>query len=1094
VSGPTSFSTNRNLITISGTAPVGVKTITINGIAYEPVWNSVTSWTLRLALSAGANNLIVRGLNGQGVPVSGGTVTLNITYTGANELPQDRLVINEVMYNPAAPQAGFVEIHNTSTANAFDLSRWRISGIGCDIPDGTIIEPGGYLVFAQDREIFAAAYGHSLIVAGTFEGTLDNGGETIRLIRPGATPAGDAIIDQVTYDNDLPWPLAADGMGPSLQLIDPLQDNNRVANWGVSFDPGVTNPPVALLPMTGTWRYNQTQNLDGQNWTARNFNDTAWASGRALLVVENAALPEQTNTHLTIGRTTYYFRTYFNYTGSVANVSLAFRALIDDGAIFYLNGAELGRIGMDGGAVVYTNFATRLVDNAVNYDNLLFAATNLVQGSNCVAVEVHQINAGSSDIVFGSSISTAPGGSSSMYTPTQPNSVRGTVTAFPRVWLNELLPNNTIGVTDRFGDRDPWVEIYNGGNTALSLNGFYLANQHTNLTQWAFPVGTSVNPGQFLVVWLDGEPGEAIASELHTSFRIHSSTGSVALVHMNAGTPRIVDHINYNVASAGRSYGDYPDGNVSGRKTFSILTPGATNNPAGAVIDVFINEWMADNTTTLPDPADGDYEDWIELYNPGPDAVDLSGYFMTDVLTNTTMWEFPEGTTIPANGYLLVWADSENSQNVPGGEPHTNFRLGAAGEAIGLFGAGGVLIDSVSFGSQTNGVSQGRFTDGQAAIYYMTPTPREPNFVASASNSPPTIAAISPKVVGESSLLTFGVDADDPDAGQSLSYALETGAPAGAFINSTSGVFSWVPSEVQGPNSYTIIARVTDNGSPNLSATRSFTVQVNEVNNAPVLSGYTNRTVAEGVLMTATGIATDSDNPAQTLTFSLDATPPAGVAINPTSGVVSWTPSETQGPGTHFITVKVTDDGEPALSATTTMTVIVSEVNSAPVLASITDQTNSPNSTIAFTASATDGDEPAQDLTYSLDAGAPVGATIDSSTGAFTWTPTVAQAGTTNVITVRVIDSGSPPLSHTGTLTLVVTRELKVSEISVAAETVTIKWDSTPGRSYRLQRKAALEDAWSNVGGVINATDVTTSTTDNVGANTRQFYRVLQTN
>jgi len=1287
VSGPTSFSTNRNLITISGTAPVGVKTITINGIAYEPVWSTVTSWTIRVALNAGANNLVIRGLNGQGVPVAGGTVTLNINYTGANELPQDRLVINEVMYNPAAPQAGFVEIHNTSTANAFDLSRWRIDGIDCDIPDGTIIEPGAYLVFAQNREVFAMTYGNSLIVSGTFDGNLDNGGETIKLVRPGATPAEDLIIDQVTYDDDAPWPPAADGMGPSLQLIDASQDNNRVANWGVSFDPGVTNVPVALFPMTGTWRYNQTQNLDGQNWTARNFNDTAWPAGRGLLVWESAALPAPTNTHLAIGRTTYYFRTYFNYTGSVNNVSLAFRSLIDDGAIFYLNGGELGRIGMDGGPMVYTNFANRLVDNAVNYDNLVFAATNLVQGSNCVAVEVHQINAGSTDIVFGSDISTAPSASSSMYTPTQPNSIRGAVTAFPRLWLNEVLPNNTIGVTDRFGDRDPWVEIYNGGATTLSLNGFYLANQYTNLTQWAFPAATSINPGQFLVVWLDGEPGESISSELHTSFRINSTTGSVALVQMNAGTPRIVDHINYNVASAGRSYGDYPDGNVSGRKTFSILTPGATNNPAGAVIDVFINEWMADNTTTLPDPADGDYEDWIELYNPGPDAVDLSGYFMTDVLTNTTMWEFPEGTTIPANGFLLVWADSENSQNQPGREPHTNFRLAAGGEAIGLFGAGGVLIDSVNFGAQTNGVSQGRFTDGQGAIYYMTPSPRAPNVVAGTSNNPPSIAVISPKTVAEGSLLTFIVDGNDPDVGQTLTYALEPGAPAGAFINATNGTFSWLPSEAQGPNNYTIAVRVTDNGSPNLSATRSFTVQVNEVNNPPVLSGYTNRTVVEGALMIATGTATDSDTPAQTLTFSLDPTPPPGVTINPTNGAVSWTPSEAQGPGTYFITVRVTDDGEPALSTTTTMTVIVNEVNSAPVLSGYTNRvvnegvlmvatgsavdsdspaqtltfsldvpfpsgmtvnptngavswtpteaqgpstnsitvrvtdngqpamsdtttmtvivnevnaapvlsgytnrvvsegalmtatgsasdsdapaqtltyslvtpppgvtinstngtvswtptelqgpstnsitvrvtdngqpamsdtttmtvvvdevntapvltaignyTNAAGSTISFTASATDADEPAQSLSYSLDPGAPAGATIAGPTGTFSWTPTGAQAGTTNVITVRVTDDGSPVLSHTRTFTVVVARGLKVTNISIASGTVTISWDSVPGGSYRLQRKAALEDTWSNVGGLINATDVTTSTTDNVGANTRQFYRVLQTN
>jgi hypothetical protein len=271
------------------------------------------------------------------------------------------------------------------------------------------------------------------------------------------------------------------------------------------------------------------------------------------------------------------------------------------------------------------------------------------------------------------------------------------------------------------------------------------------------------------------------------------------------------------------------------------------------------------------------------------------------------------------------------------------------------------------------------------------------------------------------------------------------------------------------------------------------TVIVNEANNAPVLSGYTNRTVLEGALMTATGSATDSDTPAQTLTFSLDVPIPAGVTINPNSGAVSWTPTEAQGPSTNAITVRVTDNGQPAMSDTTTMTVIVNEVNTAPVLATIANVTNGVGSTIAFTASAIDADEPAQTLNYSLEAGAPAGAAIDSA-GAFTWTPTGAQAGTTNVITVRVTDDGSPAMSHTRSFTVVIARGLRVSNILVSSGNVTITWDSTPGRSYQLQRKNNLGDGWSNVGGIINATGSTANTTDAVGANTRQFYRVLQTN
>jgi hypothetical protein len=1094
VNGPTTFSTNRNLITIAGTAPVGAKTITVNGVEYHPVWSSVTSWTLRIALNAGANTLVIRALNGQGAILS--TVTLNITYTGANELPQDRLVINEIMYNPVVPDAGYVEIHNTSAANAFDLSRWRITGIDCDIPDGTIIEPGAFLVFAKNREVFGSTYGTALPVAGTFDGVLDNGGETVRLIRPGALPAEDLIVDQVTYDDDLPWPAAADGAGPSLQLIDALQDNNRVANWAVSFDPGATNPPRTLININGSWRYNQTANLDGQNWTAAAFNDSAWPSGSALLAVETAALPASIQTPLTIGRTTYYFRSYFNLTGSVAGVSLVFSNLIDDGAVFYLNGVEMGRVGMAAGAVSYATFANRTVADATAYDVLLFQPSNLVQGSNTVAVEVHQVNAGSSDIVFGAAIGTAPAGSSSMFTPTLANSVRATLPAFPHLWLNEILPNNTMGLTDRFGDRDPWIELYNGGPTTISLNGYYLSTNYANLTQWAFPSTASIAAGQFLLLWADAEPGESIPTELHTAFRLNSTTGSVALVRLSNSVPTIIDHVNYNVASAGRSYGDYPDGNLSGRKTFSIITPGATNNPAGAVINVSINEWMAGNGSTLPDPADGNFEDWIELYNPDPDAVDLSGYFLSDVLTNDTslMYEFPEGTTIPANGFLLVWADEEGSQNGPGIEPHANFKLALDGEAIGLYGAGGVLIDAITFGQQTNDISQGRFTDGQSAIHFMSPTPRAPNFVPSASNSPPSIGAISDKNVNEGSLLTFTVLASDPDAGQRLTYTLEPGAPSGALINSTNGVFSWLPTEAHGPGDYTITVRVTDNGTPNLSATGAFDVHVNEVNNPPVLSGIANRTVGEGALLTVTSGAADPDSPAQTLTYSLDPTPPAGVTINTNDGTVTWTPTEAQGPGTYFITVRVTDNGEPVLTDSTTFSVMVNEVNTAPVLAVIPNQTNAPNTTVAFTASATDSDLPAQALTYTLDPGAPAGATIDASSGAFSWMPTNSHAGTTNTITVRATDNGSPPLSHTRSFTVLVTRELKVTTIELSGGVVTITWASNPGKTYRLEHKTDLTDAWDESGGTVNASGATTSTTRNVGSNARQFYRVLQTN
>jgi hypothetical protein len=156
---------------------------------------------------------------------------------------------------------------------------------------------------------------------------------------------------------------------------------------------------------------------------------------------------------------------------------------------------------------------------------------------------------------------------------------------------------------------------------------------------------------------------------------------------------------------------------VSGRRVFSIPTPSGTNNPAYPSIDVRINEWMADNIATLADPSDGHFEDWFELYNPGTNDVDLGGYYLSDTLTNTTQSSIPAGTTIPAGGYLLVWAHGAPGENGPAvPDLHVGFSLSKKGEAIGLFAPDGTVIDGITFGQQISDVSQGRFPDGSSSI------------------------------------------------------------------------------------------------------------------------------------------------------------------------------------------------------------------------------------------------------------------------------------------------------------------------------------------------------------------------------------------
>ena len=136
--------------------------------------------------------------------------------------------------------------------------------------------------------------------------------------------------------------------------------------------------------------------------------------------------------------------------------------------------------------------------------------------------------------------------------------------------------------------------------------------------------------------------------------------------------------------------------------------------------------------------------------------------------------------------------------------------------------------------------------------------------------------------------------------------------------------------EAQGPGSYTITVRVTDNGNPAMSDFEAITVTVGEVNSAPVLAAIGNKNVNEGVLLTFTVSATDVDLPAQTLTYSATGLP-SGATFNAATRTFSWTPSESQGGTTPSITLRVTDNGVGLLYDEETITVTVSEVNSAPV-------------------------------------------------------------------------------------------------------------------------------------------------------------------
>ncbi|HEY5910800.1 MAG TPA: lamin tail domain-containing protein [Verrucomicrobiae bacterium] len=809
LNGGAGFSTGQNLVSLQGTAPIDVRTITFNGVVFPVTWTSITRWAAQVALASGPNPLLVQGWDAASNAVSGATAAITITNTAAAELPQDNLVINEIMYRPAAPEAAFVEIHNRSTVSAFDLSGYRLDGVDFLFPGGSVVAPDGFLVVASNTNGFWDAYGTATPVAGEFGGKLENGGETLQFIQPGPTPAQDVVIDEVRYDSEAPWPAAANGDGASLQLIDESQDNNRVANWAAV--------PASSGPAGPQWRYVVAPGTASSS-TLYIYLQSAGETWIDDLKIVAGTVAESGPNLLADGDFEAGFPGPWVVSANLAGSGLS-TSLKHGGA------SSLHLVASSGGTTrassIYQDLSPALTLNAP-YTLSFWVLENTNGG-------MLTLRLSNSGII--TNVNLLPGAgavSLARCTPGAANSVRSSLPRLPTLWLNEVLPDNVTGATDRFGHHHPWAELYNSGPTNIGLNGIFLANNYSNLLQWPFPSGANLAAGQRALVWLDGNPGESVLSELHTGFTTAPGSGSLVLVSTNGNQPNILDYLNYKLTQPDRSYGAFPDGSPGHRQVFYYPTPGSSNNPASPPLSLLINEWMADNKTTVADPADNDFEDWFEIYNAGDTPADPTGFYLGQSLTNRTKFLIPAGYAVPARGYLLVWADDETAQNSSNrADLHVNFKLSKDGDAIGLFAPDGTVIDFRTFGAQATDASEGRYPDGAGSILALTqPSPRTTNSVLY-PNTAPVMDAISNLTVFEGQLLLLNISAHDSDLpAQHLTFSVAPGAPANASINPDTGLFAWRPTATQAPSTNLIALCVTDDGVPPLGATTVFTVRV----------------------------------------------------------------------------------------------------------------------------------------------------------------------------------------------------------------------------------------------------------------------------
>ena len=360
-------------------------------------------------------------------------------------------------------------------------------------------------------------------------------------------------------------------------------------------------------------------------------------------------------------------------------------------------------------------------------------------------------------------------------------------------------------------------------------------------------------------------------------------------------------------------------------------------------------------------------------------------------------------------------------------------------------------------------------------------------------NVAPSLPAIAQTNVNELTLLTVNNTATNGNLHSAITGYTLVNPPSGMVI-SASGVITWTPAQAQSPGTNLITTIVTnsnpyDLANPQLTATNSFTVIVNEVNVVPVLPVIPTQTVNALALLTVTNTAIETDIHA-TVGYTL-VNPPGNMAIN-ASGVITWTPSRLQGPGTNIITTIVTntdffDTANPHLSATNSFAVIVY----APTLAPIGNYTVNAGQTVAFTNSATDNDS-TRTLSFSL-ISQPAGATVTPATGVFNWRPSVSQANTTNTMQVSVTDNSAPTLTDTKSFTVTVNplAPVVLKPMGYANGQFSMSVTGSVGPDYVLQGSATLTN-WISLVTNTPGSMPFIFTDPAAGAFSNRFYRAKQ--
>jgi hypothetical protein len=351
---------------------------------------------------------------------------------------------------------------------------------------------------------------------------------------------------------------------------------------------------ATLVSRGSTWRYLDDGSDQGVAWRAPGFADGGWKQGPGQLGYGDG--DEATVVSYGPSSASKYATTYFRRTFDVADASsvvgLSLGIVCDDGAAVYLNGVEaIPRINLPAGDITYQTWASATVGGT---DESTYLALDvdpglLVDGTNVVAVEVHQNSGASTDLSFDLELTAVVAGTAS-----PPVILDRTTTVKARAraggaWgaltearftvgiqglvVNEFMATNHAALEDpdEPGEFPDWIEIYNGTSAAIDLGGMYVSDDPLDLTQWRIAAGTTVDAGQRIILYADDDGTQG---PTHTNFKLNGNGEAILLVSDDGET--IIDSVVFDAQEGDVSYGRFPDG--ADTWGFHLLpTPGAAN-------------------------------------------------------------------------------------------------------------------------------------------------------------------------------------------------------------------------------------------------------------------------------------------------------------------------------------------------------------------------------------------------------------------------------------------------------------------------------------------------------------------------------------